>query len=125
MKAKAKKISSETPTVAGMVEDIVGCKWSLTVLDLVRRGTCRPGAMEHAIPGLSAKVLNERLRKLVRFGILEKEIHAEVPPRVEYRLTAFGARFAAVLDHIAALEAEVAGEMAISADTAGTRRDGG
>ena len=47
-----------------MVEDIVGCKWSLAVIDLVRRGICRPGAMEHAIDGLSAKVLNERLRKL-------------------------------------------------------------
>ncbi|MCZ7563890.1 MAG: winged helix-turn-helix transcriptional regulator [Burkholderiales bacterium] len=53
-----------------MVEDIVGCKWSLTVLGLVRDGVVRPGAMEHAVPGLSAKVLNERLRKLVRFGIL-------------------------------------------------------
>ena len=74
-----------------MVEDIVGCKWSLAVLGLVRDGVTRPGAMEHAVAGLSKKVLNERLRKLVRFGILAKTSYAEVPPRVEYRLTALGA----------------------------------
>ena len=53
------------PNVARMVEDIVGCKWSLAVLGVVRDGVCRPGAMEHAIDGLSKKVLNERLNKLV------------------------------------------------------------
>ncbi len=108
-----------------MVEDIVGCKWSLTVLNLVRCGICRPGAMEHAVPGLSAKVLNERLRKLVRFGILEKEVHAEVPPRVEYHLTVFGGRFAVLLDHIASLEEEIGGRPAVSGGTAGTRRGDG
>lgn len=97
------------PSVARMVEDIVGCKWSLTVLDLVRRGVNRPGAMEHSIEGLTAKVLNERLRKLVRFGILEKTSYPEVPPRVEYRLTDFGRRFSGILDQIAALEDERAG----------------
>lgn len=104
--ANRKKISAQVarPTVARMVEDIVGCKWSLTVLGLVRQGVHRPGAMEHAVPGLSAKVLNERLRKLTRFGILEKESYPEIPPRVEYRLTPFGARFSAILDSIDALE---------------------
>lgn len=53
----------------------MGCKWSLGVLGLVRSGVCRPGAMAHALPGLSKKVLNERLRKLVRFA-LQNEIDA-------------------------------------------------
>lgn len=90
-----------------MVEDIVGCKWSLTVLGLIRAGVNRPGAMEHAVPGLSAKVLNERLRKLQRFGILAKTSYSEVPPRVEYSLTPFGVKFAAVLDGIERLEHEL------------------
>lgn len=89
-----------------MVEDIVGCKWSLAVLDLVRRGVRRPGAMEQAIDGLTAKVLNERLRKLQRFGILDKRSYPEVPPRVEYSLTAFGKKFTVVLDQIARLDRE-------------------
>jgi DNA-binding HxlR family transcriptional regulator len=96
-----------TPTVARMVEDIVGCKWSLAVLGAVRSGVCRPGAMEHAIEGLSKKVLNERLNKLVRFGILEKQAYPELPPRVEYRFTPFGDRFLGVLDGIDALQREI------------------
>jgi DNA-binding HxlR family transcriptional regulator len=90
-----------------MVEDIVGCKWSLAILGAVRDGVCRPGAMEHAIEGLSKKVLNERLNKLVRFGILDKQSYPELPPRVEYRLTPFGAKFCAVLNGIEALQREI------------------
>lgn len=97
-----------------MVEDIVGCKWSLTVLDLVRRGVRRPGAMEHAVPGLTTKVLNERLRKLVRFGILDRTAFAEIPPRVEYDLTDFGERFVGVLEAIEALEGEFGGSGPLS-----------
>lgn len=99
--------SARAPTpVARMVEDIVGCKWSLTVLSLIASGVVRPGAMQRRVEGLTAKVLNERLRKLLRFGLIERDVFAEVPPRVEYRLTTFGKRFNGVLDQIAALEAE-------------------
>jgi len=92
-----------------MVEDIVGCKWSLAVLGAVRRGVRRPGALEHAIDGVSKKVLNERLRKLVRFGILEKRAYPEVPPRVEYRLTRFGERFTTLMDGVEMLQRELDG----------------
>jgi DNA-binding HxlR family transcriptional regulator len=97
---------SPTLPVGRMVEDIVGCKWSLAVLGAVRSGVNRPGAMETAIDGVSKKVLNERLSKLVRFGILEKQAYPEIPPRVEYRLSAFGAKFCGVLDGIDALQRE-------------------
>lgn len=94
-------------SVHQMVESVIGCKWSLTVIDLVRHGVHRPGAMEHAIDGLSAKVLNERLVKLVRFGILEKTSFPEVPPRVEYHLTGFGREFAQLLDRVDQLEQQL------------------
>ena len=110
MKAKAKRNLKPGTGAARMVEDIIGCKWSLTVLSLVAGGVARPGAMQKRVTGLTAKVLNERLRKLLRFGIIERQIFAEVPPRVEYRLTAFGRRFDGVLKEIAALESEVDGQ---------------
>ncbi|MBM3343029.1 MAG: helix-turn-helix transcriptional regulator [Betaproteobacteria bacterium] len=91
--------------VSAMVEDIVGCKWSLSVMRLVRDGVNRPGAMQKAVEGLSTKVLNERLRKLQRFGILEKHAYPEVPPRVEYQLTKFGEQFSVVLDGVDRLQA--------------------
>ena len=69
--------------VSGMVEDVIGCKWSMAVLGLVRNGICRPGAMERELPALTTKVLNERLRKFVRFGVLARHAFLETPPRVE------------------------------------------
>ncbi len=98
-----KKIATKV-SVSEMVESIVGCKWSLGVLALVRRGVCRPGAMEREVEGLTTKVLNERLKKMMRFGILEKISYPEVPPRVEYRLTKFGQRFQTILDALDRLE---------------------
>jgi DNA-binding HxlR family transcriptional regulator len=104
MKAKAKINLRAGTGAARMVEDIVGCKWSLTVLGLIADGVSRPGAMQRRVAGLTAKVLNERLRKLLRFGIIERHVFAEVPPRVEYTLTEFGRRFDGVLAEIAALD---------------------
>jgi DNA-binding HxlR family transcriptional regulator len=104
---KKKAATPEAPTsVSHMVEEVVGCKWSITVLSLITSGVSRPGAMQRRVRGLTAKVLNERLKKLLRFGIIERQIYAEVPPRVEYRLTTFGKRFNSVIADIAALEEE-------------------
>lgn len=107
MASAGKNISASRPRVADMVEQIVGCKWSLTVLGLIARDVSRPGAMERAVPGLTAKVLNERLRKLLRFGIISRHEFPEIPPRVEYRLTAFGERFARLLDDVERLQHEL------------------
>jgi DNA-binding HxlR family transcriptional regulator len=79
-----KKISRRLPPrrIGRMVETVVGCKWSITIVDLVERGILRPGAMERSVEGLSAKVLNDCLRILVSYGVLDKQSFPEVPPRV-------------------------------------------
>ncbi len=94
----------QTENAHAMVESIVGCKWSLQILAQIQRGNLRPGAIEKSIQGLTTKVMNERLTKLSRFGILAREVFAEVPPRVEYRFTPFGERFVGVLEAIERLE---------------------
>jgi DNA-binding HxlR family transcriptional regulator len=104
---KIARLEAARPQVSRIVEDIVGCKWSLAVLARVRAGVRRPGALEHSLPGLTAKVLNERLRKLTRYGILARTQYAEIPPRVEYALTPFGERFASLLDGIESLQREI------------------
>jgi DNA-binding HxlR family transcriptional regulator len=106
MNSRGKNFSIR-PSAARRVEDIVGCKWSLGVLGAVRAGIRRPGAIEHAITGISKKVLNERLRKLERFGILEKRSYPEVPPRVEYRLTGFGEKFSGLMESVERLQREL------------------
>ncbi len=93
------------PPVAEMVESIVGCKWSLRLLQLCKDGTTRPNAIRRACVGLSAKVMNERLQKLTRFGILERTVLGDKPPiEVNYALTGFGRRFCTILDEVQRLQ---------------------
>lgn len=94
-----------------MAEDILGCKWSLTILQLVRQGICRPGVMERSVEGLTTKVLNERLRKLTRYKIIQRHAYPEIPPRVEYCLTAIGERFVAIIDKLSELDKELEAEI--------------
>lgn len=114
MKPKIAEDFSQPATpfsVRRIVEDVIRCKWSLSVLDVVRRGINRPGAIQRSIEGLTTKVMNERLRKLVRFGILRRKSFAEVPPRVEYELTEFGQKFLNLLNQIDQLEQDLALEL--------------
>ncbi len=92
---------------AQMVETIYGCKWSLTVYQLLQDGINRPGAMVRTVEGLSTKVLNDCLRKNVEFGILEKQTYPEVPPRVEYVVTPLGKKFLGILDSLEELQGEI------------------
>ncbi len=96
-------------SVAHVIENCVGCKWTLHILAQVRSGVHRPGRLERSADGLTAKVLAERLQKLVRFHILEKRSFREIPPRVEYHLTPFGLRLLDIFDQIDHLQREMAG----------------
>lgn len=91
--------------VASMVESIVGCKWSVRLLGLLASGVHRPNALLRSCPGLSAKVMNERLRKMLRFSIVQRTVFGKKPPlEVEYRLTEFGYRFIRILDEVHRLQ---------------------
>lgn len=92
---------------ARMVETIYGCKWSLTVYQLLANGINRPGAMVRNVEGLTTKVLNECLRKNAEFGILERVNYNETPPRVEYKVTGFGTKFLRILDELEKLQSEI------------------
>ncbi len=90
-----------------MVESIYGCKWSLTVYMLLANGINRPGEMVRSVEGLSTKVLNECLRRNTKFGILKKNTFSEVPPRVEYEVTAFGQKFIKILYELEKLQQDI------------------
>ncbi len=92
---------------AAMVETIVGCKWSLTVYQLLANDINRPGEMVRSVEGLSTKVLNQCLRKNIDFGILEKISYPEIPPRVEYQVTDFGQKFMLIMQSLQELQQEI------------------
>ncbi len=106
MKDKEKIFPRKSPPEksARMVETIYGCKWSLTVYQLLEQGINRPGKMVRSVDGLSTKVLNDCLRKNIEFGILTKREYSEVPPRVEYDITPLGQQFMSILHDIEKLQ---------------------
>jgi DNA-binding HxlR family transcriptional regulator len=56
------------------------------------------------VDGLTTKDLNERLSKMVKYRILERNSYREIPPRVEYTFTEFGKRFLNLFDEINKLQ---------------------
>lgn len=94
--------------ITALLEDVLGCKWSWRILREIHNGVSRPGQLERAIEGISTKVLNERLRKLQRNGVLKRIAYVEIPPRVEYGFTPLGKRFFGVLIEIESIETKYA-----------------
>jgi DNA-binding HxlR family transcriptional regulator len=83
-----------------MVEDVLGCKWTVELLGKITTGCHRPGRLRRAVPGLSAKVMNQRLTRLIGFGVLERRALSEKPLHVEYHLTAKGRELATLVGEI-------------------------
>ena len=86
------------------LEQVVGCKWSVSVLMAVEDGTDRPGSLERAIEGISTKILSERLRKLTGYGLLNKKKFNETPPRTVYSLTSNGRRLVRIIEQLHELD---------------------
>lgn len=108
MKRTANYLSLQERAVYRRLEDVIGCKWSSAVVAAIGRGVQRPGALERYIPGISKKVLNERLRKLLAYGLIERqEFAGERLPHVEYRLTRAGRKLAAILSKLREVQREL------------------
>lgn len=79
----------------------VGDKWSLLVLyTLQHREVLRFKELQREIPDISQKSLTQTLRVLEEDGFVRREVYAEVPPRVEYSLTARGLSFLPLVDNL-------------------------
>lgn len=103
---KPKHLSLADRTVYHRLEDVVGCKWSAAVLAAIGRDVRRPGQLQRFIPGISTKVLNERLRKLVDYRLITRtEIPGKVP-RTEYALTPTGEKLSVIIESIRDLDEE-------------------
>ena len=93
--------------VSAIIEAVFGCKWSLGILGLIRRGICRPGEIERELEGLTPRVKNYYFRRLMELGILQKFVYPEVPPHVEYHLTELAERILPIIDAIEQLQQEL------------------
>src|SRR3979490_956809 len=69
---------------------VIGGKWKPLILFHLAHGTRRYGELRRAVGGVSDKVLIQQLKKLQADGIIARVDYGEIPPKVEYSLTAFG-----------------------------------
>lgn len=78
---------------------LIGNKWKLLIIrNLIYNDKQRFGEFIKTIPAISKKVLTDNLRALERDGLIEREVYAEVPPRVEYSLSPLGMSLKPILD---------------------------
>jgi DNA-binding HxlR family transcriptional regulator len=68
--------------------EVLGRRWALLILrNLHTKEAIRFNELKRLMPGISSTVLAARLLEMEREGLISKKIYAEIPPRVEYRLT--------------------------------------
>lgn len=77
---------------------LIGDKWKVLILRDLMPGTKRFGELKKSIGSVSQKVLTAQLRAMEESGLIARKVYAEVPPRVEYSLTALGKSLKPILD---------------------------
>lgn len=80
------------------VLDRIGDRWTVLVVGSLSAGPMRFSELARHIEGVSQKMLTQTLRGLERDGLVQRTVHPEVPPRVEYELTHVGRTLIAPLD---------------------------
>lgn len=97
---KTSALIDAPPEIAATLS-VIGGKWKVLILWQLLRRPCRFNELRRAIAGVSQHMLTTHLRELEREGILTRTVFAEVPPRVEYALTAHGASLGLVMKALA------------------------
>ncbi|MFO0936283.1 MAG: helix-turn-helix domain-containing protein [Gemmataceae bacterium] len=77
--------------------DVIGGRWKVLVIYHLLAGTRRFGELSRLLGGISARTLTRQLRELEESGIIERQVHQQIPPRVDYSLTPSGRALEPVL----------------------------
>lgn len=89
---------AECPMTRSM--GMIGSKWKPIIINAVQKRKIRFGQLDAIIPLITRKVLTEQLKELEEDGIILREYHNELPPRVEYSLTLKGLELLPILTTI-------------------------
>lgn len=80
--------------------EVLGGKWRLLILERLIDGTQRFSEIQQSIPGITPRMLTKEIRSLTNYGIVQKEVFKEMPPRVEYTLSNYGIKLFPLIEHI-------------------------
>ena len=79
---------------------LIGGKWKVVILFHLSDGTKRFNEIRRMLPVITQRMLTRQLRELEADGLVSRKVYAQVPPKVEYSLTALGCSLQPVLDAI-------------------------
>lgn len=94
------KLSQDDAKSTEKLLHILSSTWMSALFIQMSAGSTRPKDFLQNNPGLSAKVLSERMTVLRENGLVERESFGGIPPRVEYRLTEEGFRVLSLLERV-------------------------
>ncbi len=80
--------------------EVIGGKWKGVILHHLKDHTKRFNELKKQIPNITQRMLTRQLRELERDTIVKRHAYAELPPRVEYSLTAFGKSLLPILNEL-------------------------
>jgi DNA-binding HxlR family transcriptional regulator len=80
--------------------ELIGRRWTGAILQALLAGATRYSDIAQSIPGLSDRLLSERLRELEAEGIVKRTVIPEMPVRIEYHLTDKGESLESVLSSV-------------------------
>lgn len=73
-------------------------KWSILIMYNLDDGALRFGELQRKIGDITQATLTKQLRMLEDFGLVNRYVYSEIPPKVEYSLTDLGKEFKPVLE---------------------------
>ena len=102
--ANTRKNKDFNPYNCGVTQCLnkIGGKWKSLIIHLIRKDYNRFSTLKKIIPDISKQMLVNQLRELEEYKILERVIYAEIPPRVEYKITKYGETLIPVIDFMQA-----------------------
>ena len=69
---------------------IIGGRWKVLIIRELITGAKRFGELQRSLTGITQKMLTQQLREMEEDGIVHREVYPQIPPKVEYSLTALG-----------------------------------
>ena len=80
--------------------ELIGRRWTGAILAALTDGPLRFAELAHSIPGLSDRLLSQRLKELEEEGLVERAVHSGTPVRVDYTLTEKGSALEPALSEL-------------------------
>jgi DNA-binding HxlR family transcriptional regulator len=81
--------------------ELIGRRWNGAIIFMLLKQTCRFATLRDGIPGITDRMLSERLQELEQEGLVDRVVVPETPERVEYSLTRKGKGLAEAVDSLA------------------------